>query len=247
MALSDSLVSFWELDESSGTRYDSHGSNDLSDNNTVGSATGKVGNAADFETSNSEFLSHSSNSDLEMGDIDFTLCAWVQYESAINSVIIGKSDGNFNHLDYVLDYFGTDFRFYFKQSALQIVTKAQAITLGNWYFLVAWHDAAGNTLNLQVNNGTAASAGTSGNAPDVSSSLFEIGARQHSGFEGWHDGLIDQVGIWKRALTTDERTALYNSGNGLAYADIAPATATVGAGVFASRVFGSGVFRSRVF
>jgi hypothetical protein len=28
-------------------------------------------------------------------------------------------------------------------------------------------------------------------------------------------GLIDQVGIWKRALTPDEITALYNKGSGL--------------------------------
>ena len=42
------LVSYWALDETSGTRYDSHGSNDLTDNNTVGYTTGVQGNAADF-------------------------------------------------------------------------------------------------------------------------------------------------------------------------------------------------------
>src|SRR6056300_304684 len=48
------LVSFWKLDEASGTRVDAFGSNDLTDNNTVGQGTGTVyANAADFERSNS--------------------------------------------------------------------------------------------------------------------------------------------------------------------------------------------------
>ena len=33
----------------------------------------------------------------------------------------------------------------------------------------------------------------------------------------YHDGLIDEVGVWSRLLTADEKTALYNSGSGLAY------------------------------
>ncbi len=36
------MVAFWHMNEPSGTRYDAHGSNDLTDNNTVGVATGPV-------------------------------------------------------------------------------------------------------------------------------------------------------------------------------------------------------------
>lgn len=36
------LVSFWHLNEPSGVRYDAHGSNNLTDNNTVGVATGPL-------------------------------------------------------------------------------------------------------------------------------------------------------------------------------------------------------------
>ncbi len=41
MALTDSLVAMWRLEESSGNRSDSQGSNTLTDTNTVGSGTGK--------------------------------------------------------------------------------------------------------------------------------------------------------------------------------------------------------------
>src|SRR5678815_5281605 len=81
MALTDSLIAFWELEEASGTRVDAHGANDLSDNATVTSAAGKVGTAADFEVGNSEFLSIVDNPDLSVADIDFTWCAWVNSES----------------------------------------------------------------------------------------------------------------------------------------------------------------------
>ena len=31
------------------------------------------------------------------------------------------------------------------------------------------------------------------------------------------DGILDEIGFWKRVLTPDERVALYNSGEGLAF------------------------------
>ena len=40
------LVSWWELNEESGTRVDAHGSNDLADNETVLYGTLVQGNAA---------------------------------------------------------------------------------------------------------------------------------------------------------------------------------------------------------
>ncbi len=38
------------------------------------------------------------------------------------------------------------------------------------------------------------------------------------------DGLIDEVAIWARVLTADERTWLYNAGNARAYAAVAAYT-----------------------
>ena len=72
MALSDSLVSYWILGEASGERADSHDSNPLTDNNTVGQAAGKITNAADFIPGNSEYLNHADNASLSFGDDPFT-------------------------------------------------------------------------------------------------------------------------------------------------------------------------------
>ena len=69
------------MEESSGTRVDSKGSNDLTDNNTVTSGTGIQGTAADFELSNSEWLSitDASQTGLDLSG-DFSISTWVKLE-----------------------------------------------------------------------------------------------------------------------------------------------------------------------
>ena len=45
------------------------------------------------------------------------------------------------------------------------------------------------------------------------------------------DGMMDEIGVWSRALTATEVTELYNSGNGLAYPFSTPSKfALLGAG-----------------
>src|SRR5258708_7847472 len=56
-AITDNLVSFWKLDEASGTRTDSVGSNNLTSNNSVGQSVGKVSNAAHFTATSNQYLS----------------------------------------------------------------------------------------------------------------------------------------------------------------------------------------------
>ncbi|MDA2917638.1 hypothetical protein MYX64_12505, partial [Nitrospinae bacterium AH_259_B05_G02_I21] len=85
------LKAHWKLNEASGTRSDSHGSNDLTDNNTVGQAAGKIGNAADFIRVNSEYLSIADNADVSAGDVDITWALWVWLDDNTNShSLIGK-------------------------------------------------------------------------------------------------------------------------------------------------------------
>lgn len=69
--LDTGLVSFWKCNEASGTRYDIHGDNNLSDNNSVTQeATGILKEACDFEKTNNEHLSiaDASQTDLDGGD-----------------------------------------------------------------------------------------------------------------------------------------------------------------------------------
>jgi hypothetical protein len=101
--LLNNLVSYWKLDESNGVRADSHGNNNLTDNNTVGVVTGKLVNAASFNSTNSESLSRTDNASLSTGNLGFTVSAWVRHTStASNMTILGKTGSS--GLEYRLYY-----------------------------------------------------------------------------------------------------------------------------------------------
>src|SRR3990167_5318802 len=77
------LVAYYNLDEASGTRADSVGSNDLTDNNTVTQETGIVGSSTQHTSPNNEYLSVADTADLSMADIDFTVAAWFYMDSKV--------------------------------------------------------------------------------------------------------------------------------------------------------------------
>jgi Concanavalin A-like lectin/glucanases superfamily len=216
------LQAFWELGEASGTRNDSHGTNHLTDNNTVSSTTGKVGNAADFERDNTEYLSIADNAALSMGDIDFSIAGWVQFESltADDQVLISKGDlFAYATAEFSLELTASDLlRFYVgdgtaSDSVIDIVT----ISTATWYFFYAYHEAATNQMGISVNDGTV----TTGDCGGSYDSGLELTLGRWANFAGgYHDGLLDQVGIWKRLLTPAEVTFLYNSGSGRSYAEM---------------------------
>lgn len=214
------LVSFWELEEASGVRSDAHGSNDLTDNNTVGSASGKVGTAADFEVSNNEYLSRPTNASLETGDIDFTFAAWVNLESANPAVvhsIVGKITGGLA-TEYHLYYYPAYEDFFFEVAGGYIQTVGTS-SVGTWYFVVGWHDSVNDQLAISLNGGSPVTVSHATGAT-INAADFGIG-RAIQGFSAYDfDGLIDQVGFWKRLLTYSEIQALYNADAGLAYSDI---------------------------
>lgn len=223
MALTDSLISHWKLDEASGNALDAHGANELTETSgTIDSATGKINNARDYESGDTEYHGKADNADLSVGDIDFTIAFWCKPEnlSGLNATIVGKYLTTGNQRAYQLGYATTPARFQFTVSpdgSATTVVSADSLgapSNGNWYFIVAWHDASANTINVQVNNGTVDSVSHTTGVFD-NTAAFTIGARDGA-TQPW-DGLIDECGFWKRVLTSDERTALYNSGNGLAY------------------------------
>jgi RHS repeat-associated protein len=218
-------VAWWSLNETSGTRNDSHGGNHLTDNNTVTSTTGMQASAAQFTSSSSEWLSRSDNTALSTGDIDFTICGWMKLNSKTTyRGLVSKFETSTNNKEYYLGYASDLDRFQFVVSNNGTATgSVVANNFGSpatatWYFVCAWHDAAANTINIQVNNGAANSTSWSsgvynGTAP------FNLG-RIGGGTTSYHDGATDEVVFYKRTLTAAERSWLYNAGSGRTYTDL---------------------------
>lgn len=221
MALTDNLVAYWKLDEASGTRADSAGNGyTLADNNTVASASGKISNAADFTAANSESLTVADNANLSMGNNDFTIACWAQWKAEVSyyTILSKHSTSDNSTSEYLLmrrqDTDDLMFSIYSGSSTIRVDTTLD-LSATTWYFIVAWHDAASDTINITVNDGTVFSTATGGSAPNDTTTQFSIGSTNNSG--NYHDGLVDEVGIWRRVLTSGERTTLYNSGTGLSY------------------------------
>lgn len=224
------LAAWWSLDETSGTRNDSHGSNHLTDNNTVGYAAGKKSNAAYFVVSNAEALTITDNASVSAGDVDITLCGWINLANkSTNHMLISKWSAGTNNRAYWLYYNVTLDRFVIQISSNGEVGGAvslQASSFGSpsaasWHYVCAWHDAAANTLNIQINNGTVDSSSHSAGIFDDAGPLA-LGAAYTNPSTQYSDALIDEVILYKRVLSADERTWLYNAGDGRAYSEIAP-------------------------
>ncbi len=235
MSLLTSLISYWKMDEASGTRVDSNGANNLTDNNSTGSTTGKINSAADFNEAALTYLSHADNSDLSTGDIDFTLNFWVKSSDfTISSgfpFIACKGWLSDNSADQewcvLVNGSPAPFAFYVGSgtSTNNVVNSTGGTpSTGTWYMVTVWHDSVNNLIGIALNAGTADTASHSAGVNDGTRD-FSIGARP-AGSLGWH-GQIDEVGFWKRVLTSGERTQLYNSGAGLAFSSFGGGGATL--------------------
>ena len=218
------LIAWWTLNEESGTRADSHGSNTLADNNTVLYAAGKIGNAADFERSTSEYLSIADNAALSFADEDFTIGAWVKPESynAQNAGIMGKYSIIGGDLEYELYYSAGAAKFKFIVSndgtaSAEAISTTGSVATGSWHFVVGWHDSVNNEIGIQVSGGTDF---TTAHTTGVNDGALNFNIGQRAGGLNYWDGLVDEAFVYGRVLTSDERTWLYNSGSGRTYSDI---------------------------
>lgn len=221
--LLDKLVSYWPLDEQSGNRRDLVGNNTLTDNATVTGNPGPSSNlvlASQFTALNTEYLSITSNSSLQTGDIDFTWCFWVYLDSITGQMMFVAKYGSAGFREYLVGLNGAGTRWLIEVSSDGTAAVSNAAgtlvpTTTAWHFLVAWHDSINDTLNLQVDNDTLGSTAYSSGV-FVGTEDLRIGFGNAAG-DTATNGRICGVGFWKRVLDASERTWLYKDGIGRLY------------------------------
>lgn len=222
MALTDSLVSYWKLDESSGNPADSVGTNTLTNENTVSFSAQLINNGGDFGSTNTtKAFSRSDSLGLSYTS-NFSYSAWFKLDTAPSSAfenilyIKDSSASGFYSRVFYGDSAGTK-TLYAQRLTNAAVTSSTTITTGTWHHFVYTFDGTTMLLyydgSLLINGGTqSGSVSTSGNA-----AVFAIGRERIPGDGGFWKGKVDEVGVWSRALTSGEVTSLYNGGAGLAY------------------------------
>lgn len=226
--LETNLVSYWNLDEASGTREDSHGANDLTDNNTVLAATGIINDGADFERTNTEYLSiaDGSQTGLDLTN-DFTFALWAKFESVPAS---GEEQG---FIDKYGDSNNRPYRFQIDNSGgTQRIRLLTTVSAGGSAVISAW--LAGTdytTLSTGVfyhivvsKRGATAELfidGISCGVKTAAASQFDGNATFYIGTEAGvetADAVFDEIPLYSRALHYGDVLDLYNAGSGITYA-----------------------------
>ncbi len=219
--LTVALQAYWELGEASGTRNDSHGTNHLTDNNTVTQNTGIIGNAAEFTPANSEDLSIADNASLGYSG-DFSFATWLyRGPSADNAASKGANSFAQNEWVMRVQFLSTGFGlrwtvFGTGGGSVNVTTADNTVPANTWCLGIGTFNAATLDMTVSVNAGTRAT-GNLALTPARKAHPFRLGSFGAAGFWG---GRLDQAGFWKRVLTSGEETQLYNAGAGLSYAGI---------------------------
>lgn len=211
MALIDNIVHWWKLDESSGNSDDAVGSQDL----TVSGATytsGKINNGLLFDGTNDTARS-SSTTNMPSGTGDWSISLWMKPDGdgAVANVVYSSSVG---YNERIISEVHGDMRIFFAGAdtgRLTDVTPTQDGT--TWYHFVIVLDSTANTLKTYVDNSL---VDTQTDATStITAGQFWLGS--HSDGSNDYNGMIDEVGVWSKALSAAEISELYRSGDGIQY------------------------------
>lgn len=199
--LLDGLISWWPMNEASGTRFDVHGANHLTANNSVGSAAGKVSAAASMVHGSSEHLSAIVDRPAE-----WTLAFWMKYASgaAYDSPWGWGADN--------MEKSGANWGWRIAQGDPANVNMGAATT--NWEFWAFATDADGSYWSK---NGAAWTSAGGAKAPTGSGLTLSFAVRADINSLTYVTMLQDEALLSGRKLTDAELVELFNGGDGIAY------------------------------
>lgn len=221
--LTTNLVSYWQLDEASGNAADSVASITLTPGGSLGYVSAFINNGANGGASNStKYLANTSSAPLSGSQIAtaFTMSGWVNmYDVSTDKIFMfmNNSDGGNRRQVYIRflnsgDHAGVG-TFPGGGGSSGGGTGSATLSASTWYLLTVTYD--GSNLKLYVNDtldGTFSFAYSTGFANTPSTSLL---GQYEGGIYETASAIIDEVGVWSRALSGAEVTELYNSGDGL--------------------------------
>ena len=230
MALTDNLVSYWKLDEASGNAADSVGSNTAVNTGTATYGAAIINNGVILNGS-SQYLTVTDHASLDFTTA-FSASMWFKVTTmAADKALLVKwtyqTQGSWaiqtgiDAADEIGIFIATSLTD--NGNGCHLTTDAANLSSDTWYHLVVVYDGSqtgdANRLKIYVN---ASSKAFTVDAGAVPASLQNSSAPVNMGFFGGvltrHlGGSMDEVGLWSRALTSDEVTTLYNSGAGLQY------------------------------
>ena len=218
--LSCGLVGYWTFDGKdmrNGVVLDKSGNGNNGNPINIASSTfyapGKLGQAVNFDGVNDGVKLPSSSPKLSPGTSDFTIAGWMFYDrvafgSALYDDKVASGDSasiivsTLNRLSFTITDYGI--------ATVAATTPTNTLTTGKWTHVIAVRQ--GTNVFLYI-NGVISSSNSGAISDIVLDSSFSpcIGAINGCG-SSYHDGKIDDVRFYMRALSQSEITYLYNMG-----------------------------------
>ena len=208
ITLRDGLIAYWNLNETSGNRADSLGTYTLTNNGSVGSASGLIGNAANFTGGQ-----NLTNTAITFGST-YTISCWIYIASGGgpfgNSCAWGIGASATPQIALTIFNTGTfAAKMYIMGTNGTISIQLPYNTWNHCVF--TYSDPYGilyvNNSQIDVTPINKAGAETSG--------IF-IGSFV-ANIQYMTSGRLDEFGAWNRVLSSVEISSLYNSGVGKTY------------------------------
>jgi len=210
------LEEYYTFDETTGNVFNSVNSavNPSSTVNATYGVAGKINTAFGYNGSSSmvTFADHANWTISATGTISISVWIYLTGENiAANGygTIWGHQAGPQLYLKYIS---AGSYRLGWYTGNTEAITTALSFSLNTWYHIVMLKNSSSLTF---YRNGTSVGTLTASDNTIDPPTVY-IGSNTHTTPEAFN-GRIDELGIWKRVLTSTEVTQLYNSGAGLAY------------------------------
>lgn len=200
--------------------FDTDLNDDLTDNankltNNLASYTsnGKLNGAYDFDGVNDVITSAN-----DLSFLDGSISLWVYPQILSQQALIERRDSaggtTTNYAIYLMDYNSDgDYEFvlnYYNGAWNNIYLDDYSVSTNTWYNIIVVLNQSG-TSKIYV-NGIEKGSGTTGTLYTDTTDTTYIGNEQSYTYQ--FNGILDEVSIWNRALTSSEIQELYNNGNG---------------------------------
>ena len=221
--LKSGLVACIEMNETSGTTaFDSYSSNNFINTNTLINQTGLIDKSYYFNGTNATLENLSSiGAILSVGSI-VTISIWYNSTNFAGTILQYGTSVNVPPYNFYIrtsttgKVFAAVYTNYYTQVYSNIITND-----GNWHNCIIEIDlsiaSALNKIKLYIDNEEDSDYPIQGalNTGNLANTKIKVGGRTSS--VDLFKGNLEQLSVWNRKLTENEKTAIYNNGDGLAF------------------------------
>jgi hypothetical protein len=221
LGLRSGLVAYWQLEEGDGLpRLDVADGNDLTQTNGVTQEVGKINFGAGLDGVD-QYLSSTSES-LCLPSVaipEFTMAGWAKLATnAGNQILLSRYATVGDHRSWILWTAPTNTIVVLWSANGISTTTSNAITIpaaGSFFFFAM--RVTDTDIDLFVND-TTINTDITATGPLYKTPVPPLGVGARVTPPGFFlEGVMDEIGAWKRPLSDDEITTLYNGGSGITY------------------------------